>query len=448
MRYLILLTPFLLNACLGSSFDFTTVEKPTNWRSYQSSTIKQVEAQQLEKWWQKFQDPNLNALIVTAFENSPERRIAEARILEARGIRKTTRSSLFPEIGVSVNAGREKTGLGSADYYDASFDASYEVDLFGQNRNATRAANENIRSLEANYYDVTLSLIAEISRDYVDYRRFQKQARLSEKNLELQEKTLELVKVQKKFGEAPQLNVEQAENLVNTTKASIPEFIRLADNARLRLSVLTGELPETLELVLSDLASIPTGDASPVLLAPADVVSLRPDVQAAIANLKASSALSDAAIASIFPTFTLAGFYGLAEGVLFNSTSIWNVTAGAAVSLLNFGRIQGQIDAAEAVEMRAFEAYRLSVLRAVTEVETALNDYARFHEQSVYLSSAYNNANKALELSQILYREGEVDFINVLDAQRSLNTSDAALITAKAEKTQSLIRLYKSLGVY
>lgn len=448
-KYLSIAAPLLLSGCLGTGLNFTLPGQPSVWSAYQSDVIEKAEAENLHKWWQKFKDPALDTLVETAFATSPARRIAEARIIEARGIRRSTSSSLFPQIGASANSGRQKTGLSTADnYYEATFDASYEVDLFGQNRNTKKAADENVKNLEANYNNVTLSLIAEISRDYIDYRRFQKQAFIAQKNLDIQEKTLSLVRHQKEFGEAPQLDVERAENLVNTTKASIPEFMRLADNARLRLSVLTGEVPEKLIPILSAEASIPGADATPVLLAPADVIALRPDIQAAAANLRASTALSKAAVANIFPKFNISGFFGVAEGALFSATSLWNVAAGAAVSLLDFGRIQGGIDAARGVEMRAFESYRLTTLQAVSEVETALTDFARLNEQEAHLHGAYDNANKALELSQLLYREGEVDFINVLDAQRTLNTANASLINIEGDKAQSLVRLYKSLGVY
>ncbi len=412
-----LIGSFFLAGCITTEPRFEKPVQPNSWGTYQSDLIVRDDVKALGNWWESFDDPVLNQLINLSLSDSPQRRIAETRILEARGIGKTTASFLFPQIGASADSGRSADGFAgrAGDFYDARFDASYEVDLFGRNRKSTNAAEENIRNFEEQYRDVTLSLIAEVTRDYIDYRGFQKQVSIARNNLTIQEKTLDLIRYQKQFGEATQLDVERSENLVNTTRASIPEFIRLAE---------------------------------PVLLAPSQVITLRPDIRAAAANLRAATSLAEFETLDLFPKFTLAGFYGVAKGALFDSTSIWNISAGTAVSLIDFGRIEGRIDAARAIERRAYEGYRLTILEAIAEVETALSDYAQLNEQYVHLLKAYDNANTALGLSETLYKEGEISFINVLDSQRTLSSADAALTDVEAEKSKSLVRLYKALGVY
>ncbi|NCO04241.1 MAG: TolC family protein [Alphaproteobacteria bacterium] len=445
-----LIGSFFLAGCITTEPRFEKPVQPHSWGTYQSDLIVRDDVRALGNWWESFDDPVLNQLINLSLSDSPQRRIAETRILEARGIRKTTASFLFPQIGASADSGRSADGFAgrAGDFYDARFDASYEVDLFGRNRKSTNAAEENIRNFEEQYRDVTLSLIAEMTRDYIDYRGFEKQVSIARNNLTIQEKTLDLIRYQKQFGEATQLDVERSENLVNTTRASIPEFIRLADAARLRLSVLTGQLPEVVTPILEAQKPIPKTVIEPVLLAPSQVITLRPDIRAAAANLRAATSLAEFETLDLFPKFTLAGFYGVAKGALFDSTSIWNIAAGTAVSLIDFGRIEGRIDAARAIERRAYEGYRLTILEAIAEVETALSDYAQLNEQYVHLLKAYDNANTALGLSETLYKEGEISFINVLDSQRTLSSADAALTDVEAEKSKSLVRLYKALGVY
>jgi len=242
--------------------------------------------------------------------------------------------------------------------------------------------------------------------------------------------------------------VERAENLVNVTKSSIPEFERQSENARLRLSILTGQMPDAVSSMTTNLAPIPGADAQPVLFAPSDVIALRPDIRAASYNLSAATSLSEAATMDLFPTFNVSGFFGIAENALSSSSTIWSLAAGTALNLIDFGRIRGRIDAAKAIEMRAYEGYRRAELEAVIEVETALNDYAKINAQYSHLQDAYNNADKALQLSQLLYAEGEISFINVLEAQRTLNDVDLALVSSKSAQSLSLVRLYKSLGIY
>ncbi len=451
MKHLTLLvsSTILLSGCILSAKDYDKPAYPEKWNVENSADLSQSDLESLQNWWENFNDPVLNRLIDLTLLSSPDVIIAQSRIKEARGLRRTARSLLFPQIDGRADGGRRDNGIGGADdFYEAGFDASFELDIFGRNRNTSRAADQNLKAFEANFHDVRLTLISDVARSYVDYRAAQKQVEIALRNLDLQEQTLELVQQQKEFGEAPQLDVERSETLVNTTRASIPEFKRLAENARLRLSVLTGVLPEGLAPLLSKPAPIIPTNITPLLGTPAEIMSARPDIRSAEATFLATTSLSKAAVAELFPKFTLSGFFGVAEGAMFDSTTIWDATLGTAVSLIDFGRIEGAIDTARAVEMNAYQTYRKSILEAVVEVETALNDYARLNEQRVSLEKAFKNADRALNLSQDLFPEGEISFIDLLDAQRTRNGADSALVTSEAQQAESLIRLYKSLGIY
>ncbi len=438
-----------LAGCLASGASLSEPDKPQAWSSVYQADI--VEASHLKGWWKRFDDPVLNELVNLSLAQSPDRLIAEAKIQEARGLRRTSFSALFPQIGASGSLGQQDTGArgtSSDSFYEAGFDASFEVDVFGRNRKEYDASHSQFKAVQAQYHTVSLTLIAEVTRSYIDFRAAQNQTNIAAKNLESQEKTLRLISDLHRLGEAPRLDVERASSLVNATRASLPEFERQAENARLRLSVLTGVTPQILEPLLRDRMDIPGHGVEPVLMAPAQVLLLRPDIQAAAANLAANSSLAEAATLEFLPSFNLGGFFGIADNALVSSASVWNVTLGTAVSLLDFGRIQGQIDAAQAREKQAFEQYRKAILVAVNEVETALNDYSKINEKYISLESSYYSAEKALELSQTLYKEGEVSFLDVLDAQRSANNAEAAVVTAKAAQAESLTRLFKSLGVY
>ncbi|MCB1720748.1 MAG: efflux transporter outer membrane subunit [Alphaproteobacteria bacterium] len=450
ISFLLTCSALTLSGCIAGSLNLPDFKGPGSWvsASGQEQRIAGANAVSLQNWWHRFNDPLLSVLIDKALEDSPDRKIAEARILEARGLRKATRASLFPQIGASATKGREDTVQSDADdYYDARFDASYELDIFGKNRKRFAASNATLENLEAKYQDVTLSLIAEVARTYTEMCAAEKQVRIAQDNLKTQEQTLSLVGQLYAAGESPQLDVERTKNLVNTTRASIPEFQRQSENARLRLSVLTGALPNDLAGIEFESKKIPGSDVVPVLMAPAKVLALRPDIRAAAANLRAKTNLSAATLTAIFPSFTLSGFYGVAENAFASSTGIWNVAVGAAVTVLSFGRLEGEIDAARAREMEAYESYRKVVLEAVVEVETALSDYAHINEQAFSLFKAYENAQEAFFLSQQLFKEGEISFLDVLHAQRTVNDAQSALTNAQAAKALALIRLYKSLGV-
>lgn len=444
----LILTGFILSSCVTQSDAYQPLlTVPEGWSNITEKTLISTDQAPLQGWWKSLNDPALTQLIDIALEESPDRRMAEARVLEARGLRKTTFSSLLPQIGASAQSGQSDRGAGSGNFYDAGFDASYEVDIFGANRNASSAADKNILALEAEYRDTSLTLIAEIARVYIEMRGYQKQSEIAKTNLEIQQETLILVKQLFEAGESPKLDLERAEGLVNTTKASIPEFERLVENAKLSLSVLVGKMPQDLSGFIQGPARIPGGDIQPVLMAPAAVIAQRPDIRAAAYNLEQRTDLSQAALAQIFPTFTLSGFYGVTKTAILSSTSVWDVAIGAAVSLIDFGRIQGQIDAARARETQAFEMYRKALIAGVVDVESALNDYAQLNERDVSLTRAYENAEKAFALSQSLYKEGEISFLDLLIAQRDLNDAEASMVAVQSLRAQALVGLYKSLGV-
>ncbi len=450
MKHLMLTTALLLlSGCLPfGGKDTASVAAPKTWVNG-SPDVQVVEAESLRGWWRNFNDPALSALVDKALAQSPDRNIARARILEARGLQRSAQGSLFPQLGISAQGGRDNRAASSVgNFYEAGFDATYELDLFGQNSNSASAAGSALRATEAAYDDVSLSLIAEIARTYTELRNAERQAAIAAQNLQVQEKTLELIAHQKELGEAPQLDVERSAALVNTTKAAIPEFSRQGENARLRLGVLAGVLPEDIRSLVVPETGGPELNIAPVLLSPATVIQNRPDIRAATANFAAQASLADAALADLFPKITLGAFFGAQDTVLIGPTSVWSAGISAALTLLDFGRIRGQIDAADAREVQAYELWRKVQLQAVADVETALNDYARLQERRVLLERAAQSSRQSLQLSENLYKEGEVSFLDVLDAQRTANDSEAAVASAQALQAQSLIALYKSLGVY
>lgn len=454
MRHTIKVVALLaLGGCTTfNSPNFDKVNTPENWSVSADKSIEIVNAPALKNWWMRFNDTTLDALINMSLTQSPDHLIAKAKVEQARGMRKTTRSALFPQVGFSAQTGREDTGTEIYDYpdsfYDGGFDASFELDVFGKNRKNLSASDAQLLSAEEQLNVTNLSLIGEVSRNYIDYRTAQNQLRIAKKNLQSQEKTLDLIEDMFDLGSATKLDVERTLNLVNTTKSSLPNYKRQIENARLRLSVLTGLLPAQLSEILSAEAEIPAANSLPVLLSPATSLALRPDIKVAQADLVASTSLREAAVAEIFPTFSVSGFYGFADNAITSTTQPWNLALGTAVSLLNFGRIEGQIDAAKAREVQAYQAYRKAVLTGVSEVETALNDYTHIRNQYIALENAYKNAQNSLDLSRKLYKEGEVSFLDVLDAQRTLNNAEASMTSVKSEQAQSVIRLYKSLGTY
>jgi len=445
----LIIATLALSGCMTAALEFPSLKFPESWASNENQNlVEEVDISHLKNWWFNFNDSSLNTLIEKMLVNNPDRNIAKSRISEARAIRKTTQSSLFPEVGFGAEGGRLNNGQATGNYYETGFDASFEVDIFGVNRNRLDAADSRINSFEAQYQDISLTLISEVARVYADFRAAQKKIAIANKNLIIQKKILSLIRQQYEVGETPLLDLERSESLVNTTEASIPEFKSEADRARLQLTVLSGVLPaEILPIIQAD-ADIASLRIEPILISSASVLNNRPDIRASIASMTEATSLSYSAAASILPTFSLSAFYGVGKTALINSTNIWTLAGGTAVSLLNFGRIEGEIDATREREKQAFENYRKTFLNAIVEVETALVGAIRLSAQRVSIDRAYNNAENALKLSQQLYVEGEISFIDLLDAQRTLNEVDTARVSTQQVQVNSVISLYKAMGVY
>lgn len=409
----------------------------------------------LKGWWEGFADPVLDRLVMQALSTNSDRAAAAARIDEARGLRRSAWAALLPDLQANADKGRQDNGYyGMYDFSSATLDASFELDLFGKNRKQAQAQDAGLQAAMATYYDASVTLVAEVALTYSEYRAAQKLAALAADDVVILDQRRGLEQALLAQGEGTQGGLEQIEAQLHSAQAAAAQAARLVDTARLALTVLVGVMPQEVSALLAPkadeavLAAVPGSDIKPLLLMPADVMTQRPDVQAAWANLAAQGALAESKAAEYFPSLSLSGFFGIAETALVSSATIWNVAAGAAVSVLDFGRLEGAVDAARAREKQAYEAYRKTLLAAVSEVETALSDYAHIHAGYVASSKAFENADRALGLAQALYQGGEVSQVEVLAARQTLNQASVALVEASLAQAQSVIRLYKAFGIY
>lgn len=450
MRWPVFLTVVLLTAsCTVPKIEPNLPALPKAWECNSDGHFNIAYKKTLTGWWRHFHDENLSWLIDQALKESPDFHQAQARIDEARGLQKSTFATLFPTISGLADVSRGKQLFLSpitGDSYNASFDASYELDLFGKNREASRASDYELQATLKDYDWVKLSLIAEISRTYISMRAAEKQIVLAEKNLAIQQETLDLVDRQHQAGGSSEFDVERTALLLNQSMARIADYKRQKEVFTLSLITLTGLTGAQIKSRIVSHGDIPGLDLEPIADAPACVIERRPDIVAANFRFVQATALKDSQVANFFPTISLSGLFGLSKTVLVSEASVWSVAGNASVSLLDFGRIQGQVDAASAREVQAYEAWRKSILQGLQDVETALTNTTRYHQQQLSLEKARANASKAVNLSQARYKQGDNSLLDVLDAQRQLVDADQALINAESSYVTSIIALYKALG--
>ena len=247
-------------------------------------------------------------------------------------------------------------------------------------------------------------------------------------------------------GEVNRLDYERAKNLVNTTSALLPQYKRISNTARLQLAILTNQSPKKITELLLLSTTLPKINIVPILDQPAQIIERRPDIKTAKYFWQSKQYGRRSTEKLYWPSLSVGSFFGIADNSLVSSTDIWSLSLNSTLNLLNFGRIEAEIDQSKSEERQAFLEYKKSVITTVAEIEQALANYNQFSNQLVYNKKAYHHAKKSYQLSKNLYKQGEVSFLDLLEAQRTLNTSNLALISAKSDHTISSISLFKAFA--
>jgi NodT family efflux transporter outer membrane factor (OMF) lipoprotein len=416
---------------------------------------------QLAGWWRGFDDSHLSSLMTQAVESNLTLRIAESRIREARAERDVVAGRTGPEIGTAVSYSRNRYGANGfpplppgtpLDYnqYTAGFDAAWEIDLFGGTRRAVEAANDEIGAVEYRRRDVLVSLLAQVARDYIQARGYQGRLAIARHNIEVEQDTLDLTRSRFQHGLSSDLDVQQAEALLNTTQAEVPSLQAGFIQAVYQLSVLLDRSPGALLGQMSTPEPIPlTPPMVPVGL-PSDLLQRRPDIQRAERELAAATARVGEAQADLFPKFSLTGVIGLTSLSAATwpeyASRYWSAGPALQWEIFEAGRIRANVRVQDARQTQALDGYQQTVLVALGEVESDLIAYAREQTRRESLRRSEQADDRALELSTQLYRNGLVDFLDVLDSERSLYGAQEALIQSEQAVSLDLVQLYKSLG--
>ncbi len=432
----------------------------------QPVSITKVDQLPVAQWWATFNDANLNTLVERAVIENLDLRIAQARVREARAQRGIVSADLYPTLNVSGSYQRSRisenvTGAqgqsGSqnnfaveGDLYQAGFDASWEVDVFGGIRREIEAANADINAEIENRRNTLVTLLAEVARNYTELRGSQRQIAIASENLKAQQETLELTRVRFEAGLVSDLDVARAEAQVQITASQIPELESSAQQSIHLLSVLLAQEPDALSKELSVEAPIPQTPPEIPIGLPSDLLRRRPDVRRAERQLAAATARIGVATADLFPKFSLTGFLGLTSSKfskLGNSGSTtWSILPGVSWPVLDFGRIRSNIAVQNAREEQVATIYEQTVLTSLREVADALISFSKEQARRQSLASAVNANKRAVDLANDLYKQGLSDFLSVLQAQRDLFASEDALVQSDRNVSSNLVALYKALG--
>ncbi len=418
----------------------------------------------LAMWWTRFDDPALSALVDRALARNRDIDAAVARLRQARaGVRAAVGAQL-PTLGVSGSANRS-VGRGSDSFVDpttgtvfdsggdttvfrAGLDAAWETDLFGGLRRSTEAARADAAGSEASLHNAQLSVAAEVGLNYVDARLAQARLKIARDNLASQDETLQIVGWRVQAGLVGSLDLEQARQLRAQTAATIPTLENSYTTALNRLSVLTGDAPGAVDAALRRPAPIPLPPVSVGAGIPAEVIQRRPDIAAAERSFAAEVARIGVATAELYPALRLSGSIDGSDqsvGGVFGQ-SIGSLVAAISAPIFEGGQIRARIEGQRAAADAALAAYRSAVLTALEEVENALRGITAAEQRERALVVADEASRNATLLARLQYRSGLIDFQTLLDAERSLLSSQDSRASARAARATATVQLYKALG--
>jgi len=449
----------LLGACItvGPDHEPPARELATEWRASAEGTLPSAPAE-LAAWWQRLEDPLLDALVTRALVGSLDLRVALARVREARALRGLAEGELYPTVDGQLAWRRsgesDNTPLGGFvpdhDVTSAGFDAAWELDLWGRVRRSIEAADADLAVTVEDLRGVAVTVAAEVARSYVELRAFQRRLELARRNVELQQETLALVSARQEAGLVGEIDVAQARTNVATTRSRVPALeagLRAAEN---RLAVLLGAAPGALAAELAEPAPIPVPPAAIAVGVPADLLRRRADVRAAERLLAAETARIGVAEAELYPRLSLFGTLGVAAeeaSDLFEGESgLFGIGPSLRWTLFDGGRRRAVVAAQEARSQQALLGWETVVLLALEESEGAMTRFLREQTRLADLREAADQARRSVELARSQYTEGLSDFQAVLVSERGLAELEDELATSESGVTTHLVALYKALG--
>ncbi len=439
----------LCGCAVGPDYERPNFEIDNNW----SKKGLDKESQNVADWWKIFGDEQLNSLVARALENNYSIATARARIQQARATLGVSTSGLFPTLdgsGSYTESGRLASGYGRS-AYNIGAKASWEIDVFGGTRRDIESKAADYASSLANEAAARIAVAAEVAKNYMNYRCVQEELVITQRNLETQKRTLEVTSRKHKNGFVSEYDVRRSEAQVGSTAAEIPALQRELNQTRYAIEYLLGLQTGALEEELKDFKPLPMiEDFTPEASVPASLLKRRPDVISAEFALKSAVARIGAARADYYPRFFISGniYYDAGNTASMFNANTGNWSAGPSVSwnIFSAGKTYYNVKYAESAAREAGLAWESTVLNAIKEVEDAMTALGRERERMKLLESVVESNKRALELSKELEENGEIEFLDLLETQRTLLSSEQNCAISRMNFVSYITDFYLALG--
>ena len=452
---------------------------PSQWKHTHASADRAVVS-----WWKNFHDPTLNILVNKAYAQNLDIQSAGLRIAQARAALGISQGLAFPQVQqLSGKASSTHTGLADIATAGINFDMGWEMDLWGKYARGIESSEAQLYASVASYDNIMVSVIAEVARNYINYRTAQERLTYAKRNVIIQERVTRMTEIQFNSGNVSELDMQQARTQLYNTKTSIPAVELTQAKARNALALLLGTDASKIEKLLqkanagkysmanrfigehkgiiqikeghrglTDVNLIPKASLNPNYKIDANLLTKRPDIKAAEYMVHANSAMIGATMAELYPSFSLFGNIGYNAdnkmGSWISGGDALGITIGPSFSwnIFNYGRIKNQIRLQDAKFEESLVNYNKQVLAAVAEVSNALEGYrltSRQHEEN---KKAVEATIRAFNISVIQYNDGLVNYQRLLTTVEKLTSTQDRFASIKGNVALNAVALYKALG--
>jgi multidrug efflux system outer membrane protein len=445
----------LVGCMVGPKYHRPAVQTPNSFRDLADNP--QIQAQVASyadlPWWQVFQDAKLQEIIRTALKQNYDLQIATERINAARAQLAITRSSLFPQVSGNANfsGGKENLQQSRYNFLTLTADAAFQLDFFGKLRRASEAARAQMLATEDARQVVALTLLSDVATDYFTLLQLDLQLAITRETVKTQTDSVKLTQLRLDHGVATKLDVLQAQQVLDTANAQIPDLERQIAQEEDALSILLGNYPQDIArgipLIEQTLPpEVPAG-------LPSSILERRPDIREAEQILVAANADIGVAKAQFFPQISLTGGGGgpfgrdsAFPGLFSTQLGIWSYGAQVSQPIFTGGALKGNLHLAESQQRQALIAYRQTIQRAFGDVSDALIGYEKLHQVRTRQQDSVADLQETVRISTLRYKGGTTTYLEVLDGQRSLYGAELTLAAARGDEYRSLVQLYKALG--
>ena len=451
-----LMTSTLIAGCsVGPNYHRPSVQSPAAFRDLSENPEVQAQAASYADlpWWQVFQDPQLQELIRTALKQNYDLQLATERINAGRAQLAVTRSSLFPQVhgNGDFSGGKDHNFQVKSNFLTLTADAAFQLDFFGKLRRATEAARAELLATEDARQVVILTLVSDVASRYFALLQLDLQLQITRETVKTQEDSVKLTNLRVEHGVATKLDVLQAQQVLDSANAQIPDLERRIAQEENAISILLGNYPKAV-LRGRPLVEQPLPPEVPPGL-PSTLIERRPDIREVEQILVAANAEIGVAKAQFFPQISLTGSGGGSFGrssafssLMSSQAEIWSYGAQVSQPIFTGGALHGNLRLAKSQHESALIAYRKTIQRAFGDVSDALIGYEKLHQVRVRQEDTVKDLQESVRLSEMRYKGGTTTYLEVLDGQRSLFSAELTLAEARGTEYQSLVQLYRALG--